>query len=217
MTQQLIPVFNGELDGRHQQLCDARDLHSFLAVGRDFSNWIKGRIEQYGFVEGEDYSPVLGNRGVLDSPNSANQTAVCSPDLASKHDFGSPDRGNQNGGRGGHNRVEYHLTLDMAKELAMVENNDQGRQVRRYFIAMERQARESRGATYLSLNQQLAIHRQVPKLLSQLKAETAPAIRATLHAQLAQHCHLLAIPVPPIHNVGRAAPENGELFPVAKG
>ncbi len=181
MTQQLIPVFNGELDGRAQQLCDARDLHSFLAVGRDFSTWVKDRIEQYGFAEGEDFSPILGKS------------------------------------TGGRPCVEYHLTLDMAKELAMVENNDQGRQVRRYFIAMERQARESRGATYLSLNQQLAIHRQVPKLLSQLKAETAPAIRATLHAQLAQHCHLLAIPVPPIHNVGRAAPENGELFPVAKG
>lgn len=29
---------------------------------------------------------------------------------------------------------EYHLTLDMAKELAMVENNEEGRRVRRYFI-----------------------------------------------------------------------------------
>ena len=36
----LIPVFNGELDGRQQHLCDARDLHDFLNVGRDFSNWI---------------------------------------------------------------------------------------------------------------------------------------------------------------------------------
>ncbi|BCR26646.1 antA/AntB antirepressor family protein [Aquipseudomonas alcaligenes] len=181
MTQQLIPVFNGELDGRAQQLCDARDLHTFLGVGRDFSNWIKGRIEQYGFVEGEDFSPILAK---------------------------------STGGRPG---MEYHLTLDTAKELAMVENNDQGRQVRRYFIAMERQARESRGASYLSVSQQLAIHRQVPKLLAQLKAETAPAIRATLHAQLAQHCHLLALPVPALESVGRAKPENGELFPVTKG
>lgn len=180
MTQQLIPVFNGELDGRAQQLCDARDLHTFLGVGRDFSNWIKGRIEQYGFVEGEDFSPILAK---------------------------------STGGRPG---MEYHLTLDTAKELAMVENNDQGRQVRRYFIAMEREARESRGASYLSVSQQLAIHRQVPKLLSQLKAETAPAIRATLHAQLAQHCHLLALPVPALESVGRAKPENGELFPVGK-
>ena len=181
MSQQLIPVFSGDLDGRQQQLCDARDLHVFLDVGRDFSNWIKGRIEQYGFIEGEDFSPVLAK---------------------------------STGGRPG---MEYHLTLDTAKELAMVENNEQGRQVRRYFIAMEREARESRGVAYLSMTQQLAIHRQVPKLLSQLKAETTPAIRATLHAQLAQHCHLLALPIPPIQNVGRAAPETDDMFPVARG
>lgn len=179
-TTQLIPVFNGALGDRQQQLCDARDLHSFLAVGRDFSTWIKERIEQYGFVEGEDYSPVLGNRS---------------------------------DGLPGKPRTEYHLTLDTAKELAMVENNEQGRQVRRYFIAMEREARESRGVSYLSVAQQLAFHRQVPKLLSQLKAETTPAIRATLHAQLVQHCHLPALPVPAIDSVGRAKPETGDLFP----
>ena len=38
---------------------------------------------------------------------------VCSPDLVSK----------EGQGRGGHNATEYRLTLDMAKELAMVENN----------------------------------------------------------------------------------------------
>lgn len=199
MTTQLIPVFNGELDGRNQQLCDARDLHQFLAVGRDFSTWVKDRIEQYGFAEGEDFSPVLGKSYDAEG-------GVCSPDSGSKNER-----------RGGHNRTDYHLTLDMAKELAMVENNDQGRQVRRYFIAMERQARESRGASYLSVNQQLAIHRQVPKLLSQLKVETNPAIRQTLHAQLSQHCHLLALPVPALESVGRSKHETGDLFPTTQG
>lgn len=181
MNTSLVPVFNGELDGRYQQLCDARDLHAFLLVGRDFSNWIKGRIEHFGFTEGEDYSPVLANRS---------------------------------DGLPGKPRSDYHLTLDMAKELAMVENNDQGRQVRRYFIAMERQARESRGAAYLTVSQQLAIHRQVPVLLAKLKAETSPAVRQTLHAQLSQHCHLLALPIPPMDSVGRcAAPHLGEQTP----
>ncbi|MEQ8547618.1 MAG: antA/AntB antirepressor family protein [Cyclobacteriaceae bacterium] len=35
----------------------------------------------------------------------------------------------------------YHLTLDMAKELAMLERNEIGRKIRRYFIAQEKKAR----------------------------------------------------------------------------
>lgn len=36
---------------------------------------------------------------------------------------------------------EYYLTIDMAKELAMVENNQMGRNIRRYFIEVEKRYR----------------------------------------------------------------------------
>lgn len=39
-----------------------------------------------------------------------------------------------------HRRKDYLLTLDMAKELAMVERTEVGRETRRYFIRMERAA-----------------------------------------------------------------------------
>ena len=35
-------------------------------------------------------------------------------------------------------RIEYYITLNMAKELAMVENNEKGREFRKYFIEREK-------------------------------------------------------------------------------
>lgn len=46
-------------------------------------------------------------------------------------------------------KVEYVLTIDMAKELGMVENNERGRMVRRYFIDCERKAKAPRRAAPL--------------------------------------------------------------------
>jgi len=38
-------------------------------------------------------------------------------------------------GSGGLNRKDYYLTLDMAKELSMVERNEKGKQARRFDTA----------------------------------------------------------------------------------
>lgn len=119
MNSQLVPVFNGTISNESALLCNARDLHKFLEVGRDFSNWIRERISEYGFIANLDYTEF--------SPNSAKT--------------------------GGRRRKEYHLTLDTAKELAMVERNEKGRQVRRYFIECEKRTH----------NQVMAAHQQLPK------------------------------------------------------
>lgn len=37
------------------------------------------------------------------------------------------------------NVIEYHITLDMAKQISMVENNKKGNEARKYFIACEKQ------------------------------------------------------------------------------
>lgn len=100
------------------QTADAEDLHRFLKVGRDYTTWIKARLEKYGFQENVDY--------------------------VTEEILTSPDLGRSKPGRGGARprRVDvYHLTLDTAKEIAMVENNEQGRAARRYFIECERRAK----------------------------------------------------------------------------
>ncbi|EER0796533.1 antA/AntB antirepressor family protein [Escherichia coli] len=107
MTTQLIPVFEGTISNEPTLLVNARDLHGFLEVGKDFSNWIRARLNEYGFVENLDY--------ILFSPNFAKTP--------------------------GRRRKDYHLTLDTAKELAMVERNEKGRQIRRYFIECEKKLR----------------------------------------------------------------------------
>jgi phage anti-repressor protein len=51
---------------------------------------------------------------------------------------------------GGRRAVEYHLTIDMGKELAMLENNEKGRMVRKYFIAVEKAFRQTNAIKLVS-------------------------------------------------------------------
>lgn len=41
-------------------------------------------------------------------------------------------------GRGGHNKVDHIIKLDMAKEIAMIQRNNKGKEVRKYFIQVEK-------------------------------------------------------------------------------
>lgn len=109
-----IATFTGSLQNQSTLLINARDLHQMLQIGRDFSNWIKSRIESYGFVENEDFT--------------------CSPNLASEKSKGLASFW------GGQNKIDYHITLDMAKELCMLERSELGQQARRYFIQKEKEA-----------------------------------------------------------------------------
>lgn len=56
-------------------------------------------------------------------------------EFVENQDFVTLSKNLENGGK----ETDYIVSLDMAKELAMVENNDKGRQARRYFIECEKQ------------------------------------------------------------------------------
>ena len=59
-------------------------------------------------------------------------------------------------------RSIFLLTLDMAKELAMVERNEKGRQIRQYFIWAETKLRA------LAQLRPLALPKDMPSALRQL-------------------------------------------------
>lgn len=109
----LIPVVNNNIDGKEIQTVSSRKLHSFLKVGRDYTSWIKGRIKQYGFIENIDYIVV--------------------------ENLSTPKRGSAKFRQ----QIEhdYIVSLNMGKELSMVERNDQGKLARQYFIECEERLR----------------------------------------------------------------------------
>ena len=95
------------------QLVDARELHRKLKVQTSFNHWFNRRLLEYGFDENKDYF-------------TENQ-------LLDKNDKKYPHRP----------RTEYFLTIDMAKEIAMVERTEVGKKIRNYFIEMEKIAQQS--------------------------------------------------------------------------
>lgn len=104
-SSQLIPII--EHDGK--TAVNLRDLHQFLEVKRDFTNWAKQMFE-YGFIEGQDYVEVFAKNG----ENSS----------------------------GGRQQRNYAVTLDMAKEVSMIQRTEKGKQARQYFIDAEKQRNE---------------------------------------------------------------------------
>ena len=117
--KQLIPLHQQTINNKSIPTVSARELHRFMEVGKDFSTWIKDRIAEFEYQQERDFIVITG---------STNLGSDFSPDLA-KSRMGRPS-------------IEYHLTLDMAKELAMVERNPMGRVARKYFIKCEQAALE---------------------------------------------------------------------------
>ena len=86
----------------------ARDLHEFLEVGADFRHWFP-RMCEYGFEQGRDFNPVKFGR----VQNEGGRTVSRIVDDA-------------------------QITIDMAKELCMLQRNEKGKQARQYFIQLEK-------------------------------------------------------------------------------
>ncbi len=85
----------------------ARDLYEFLEATERFNSWFD-RMKQYGLTEGEDFNPLKSLR-VQTEGNREVQREV----------------------------DDYQLTIDTAKQIAMLQRNEKGTQARKYFIQVE--------------------------------------------------------------------------------
>lgn len=118
----IVPVNSGLIGGRQTNIVSARDLHKALGVGKDFSTWITDRITDYGFAIGSDY---IVNKAISPKLGKSPTGAACSLIAV-----GRPGK-------------DYLLSISTAKEIAMLERNEQGRAVRRYFIQCEEELQRS--------------------------------------------------------------------------
>ncbi len=101
---ELIRINQKDINGNAVNTVNARELHAFLEVKRQFADWIKDNLEM--FVQGVDF--IVFHEKV-------------------KNSEGRP-------------RIEYALTIECGKHIAMMSRTEKGRQARDYFIECERRA-----------------------------------------------------------------------------
>lgn len=85
-----------------------RELHEFLGVTTRYNDWFP-RMVEYGFTEGKDFN-LLKNEQVRFEGNREVTREL----------------------------IDHLLTIDMAKELAMIQRTERGKQARQYFIQVEK-------------------------------------------------------------------------------
>lgn len=86
----------------------ARELHDFLGIKTSFKDWFP-RMCEYGFNESQDFNPLKNERVQFEGDRQVKRTVQ-----------------------------DYQITLDMAKEIAMIQRSEKGKQIRQYFLELER-------------------------------------------------------------------------------
>ena len=87
---------------------DGRELHKFLEVKTKYDDWFP-RMCEYGFVEGEDFNFLKKEKVQVEGKRKVTR------------------------------QIRTHLlTIEMAKELCMIQRNEKGKMARKYFIEVEK-------------------------------------------------------------------------------
>ena len=56
---ELIKLQPQTINGNAVETVSARELHAFLESRQEFANWIKNRIADFGFIDGQDFLTIL--------------------------------------------------------------------------------------------------------------------------------------------------------------
>jgi phage anti-repressor protein len=123
----LINIETKNINGELIQTVNARDLHAFLEITTRFNDWINRRITEYDFEENIDYI-------IVENLSYSNLSSAKSRQRPMK---------------------DYCISINMAKELSMVERNEKGKQARQYFIECERRILQPQ--TLLPTKKELAL------------------------------------------------------------
>lgn len=88
---------------------NGRDLHMFLEVETPYRIWFP-RMCEYGFEEGRDFNPYKNVRVQIEGNREISREIT-----------------------------DHQMTIDMAKEIAMLQRNEKGKQARQYFLEIEKE------------------------------------------------------------------------------
>lgn len=133
-----------------KNVVDLRELHDRLESKQEFANWAKNKV-----VENSIF---------------VENEDYCLLDNSIK----------QKNGRGGHNRKDYAVTLNTAKQVALMENTEKGKQIRQYFIECEKQLQGSiqnaLPSNYKEALQQLLLHVEMNEKQQKKLEEQKPKV-----------------------------------------
>lgn len=149
-------LINVTLNDSHEPVVSGRQLHEALGVKTAYKDWFP-RMTEYGFTEKEDFNPL------------------------------KIEQVRQEGTRQVKRQIDDHvLTLDMAKEIAMIQRTDKGKQVRAYFIQIEKDYNSPEKIMARAL---LMADKKVHKLEAQIEADRPKVLFAD--AVSASHTSIL--------------------------
>lgn len=91
-----------------QPTVSARDLHEALEINARFNDWFS-RMAEYGFENGVDFNLLKNEKVRLEGNREV------------KRDI-----------------MDYQISVDMAKQICMIQRSEKGKQYRQYFIDLEK-------------------------------------------------------------------------------